>query len=463
MSTIRTSVAVAVAATMLATGALLSGQADAQPSDAARSCPLPSGTAQPERATPDEVRLDPRAVQQAIGYASRHQRLSVQIFRHNCLVATTALNPVTGNVPYNVFSSTKSVVSMLTGIAWGQHRLELDDPIGGYLPEGWVDRAHRAITIRQLLTESAGLKESILSETATVGNDPNVARQALALPITHRPGTNFDYSQRTPDLLAYIVSRSIGEDLQKFAQRELFDPIGIPRRSYFWLRDRAGNSYGYAHLFIRPEQFAHLGLLMGNHGKWNGRQVIPAEYVELVSRPTAPNPCYGLLFWTNAGDRCKSANLPAAQVVDHALIPSAPRDLYAMVGALQQNNFMIPSLGIVVTWTGAFGDRSLEPLALVSAKPAGDLYYTFFRILMRGVQDNHIPDPGPYRPDPVTLNADPNNYLDPFVLAGGAGFGPYAPKNCTVVACPDSSRTAGPEHEIPDITHAAGASASPTG
>ncbi|MBN9738388.1 MULTISPECIES: serine hydrolase [unclassified Pseudonocardia] len=431
--------AVATAAACAAlVGTVVVGQAAAAPAGpAAEPCALPSGSGGPERSTPEAQQLDPAAVRDAIAYAQTNMRLSVRIHRHNCLVGTGPLDPVTENVPMNVWSSTKSVVSMATGIAYGQGRLGLDDPIGAYLPDGpgWGDDAHRAITVRNLLQEAGGLDEAILSEAATVGNDPHVARQALALPITHEPGTNFAYSQRTPDLLAFVVARAVGQDFQDFVQDTLFDPIGIDRDSYVWLRDRSGNTYGYAHLFMPSEQFARLGLLMQNGGAWNGRQVVPADYVRQVSEPSVPNPCYGLLFWTNRGDTCTTPDLPASRVLDHESTQSAPRDMYAMVGALHQNNFIVPSLDMTITWNGVLGDKSPDPQALLSASPA-DLYYNFFRILMRGVEDQDVPDPGPYRPDTPSTDLSPDNYLDPAVLGNGLGVGPYAPPGCSVVACP---------------------------
>lgn len=447
-------------ATMMAAfvfaGVSVAGSAQAAPQPAVSSgCTLPAGAGAPERSDPAAQQLDPAVVAQALAYASANTRSSVRIYRNNCLVGTSPLDPVTQNVPFNVFSSTKSVVSMAAGIAYGQGKLGLDDPIGKYLPTGpgWGDPAHRAITVRNLLQEAGGLKESILTEFASIGNDPNVAREALALPITHQPGTNFDYSQRTPDLVAYIVSRAVGQDFQTFVQHTLFDPIGIAKDSYFWLRDRSGNTYGYANLFIPSEQFARLGLLMQNHGAWDGHQIVPADYVDMVSTPSRPNPCYGLLFWTNRGNTCKTTNIPASRVLDHPLTASAPRDMYAMVGALQQNNFIIPSLHMTVTWTGVLGDKAPDPQAILSASPSADLYYNFFRILMRGVRDQDVPDPGPYTPDQPSANLDPLNYLDPRVLGNGLGVGPYAPPGCNVLYCPPSDLTTGPRQEVPDIAN----------
>ena len=406
------------------------------------SCALPTSGVNFGQATPSQEDLNPVDVANAIAFAETHLRASVQIFRNNCKVAQGVLDPVTNSIPWEIFSSTKSVISILTGIAYDQHKLALNDPIGKYLPTGpgWGDAAHRAITIRDLLTETAGLRESILTEFASVGTDPNIAQEALAQPLVHTPGTYFDYTQRVPDLLGYVVQRAVGQDLQAFAQKYLFGPMGIPADSYIWLRDRSGLTYGYANLFIPPDQFTKLGLLMQNDGNWNGQQLLSTNYITQLRRPTATNGCYGFLFWVNGGQTCTSANIPAAQVVDKELIPAAPSDLFAMVGALQQNNFMIPSLHMTVTWTGVLGDTTPNLAGLISASgAASNLYDTFFRILMSGVEDQHVPDPGPYTAPPEDYDVNLNNFISPNVLLTDLVTNPY----CNVLFCSGTIPTKG--------------------
>ncbi|GAB3689962.1 serine hydrolase domain-containing protein [Saccharopolyspora tripterygii] len=406
--------------------------ATAQPGRPETRCAAPDGDSAATRVEPGAVDLDPAAVRDALTYANTHLRASVQVFRHDCLVGTGALDPVTQNVPVNVWSSTKSVVSLLTGIARDRGQLQLDDPIDRYLPQGpgWGDAAHRAITVRQLLTQTSGIRQAIASEAATTGTDVDIAREALAQPLVREPGSAFEYSQRGVDLLAFVVQRAVGRDLQEFAQEALFAPVGIAAHDYVWLRDRSGNTYGYAHLFIPPERFARLGLLMAHDGEWNGTRVVSADYVSQLRQPTATNGCYGFLFWTNAGKPCTSANVPHAQTVDRQMITSAPADLYAMVGAFHQNNFVIPSLGIVVTWTGLLGDTAPNAAGIASSLPA-DLYHNFFRILLRGIRDQHVPDPGPYQNPPFDFDFNPINYADPRVLLTDLAPHPQ----CNVLVC----------------------------
>lgn len=404
-------------------------------SAASRLCGLPAlGSSSAEVAEPAAVNLDPVQVDRAIEYAMEHNRVSVQVFRNNCQVGHASLGNQTDHVALPLWSSTKSVVSLLTGIAWNQGKISLEDPIDRYLPTGpgWGDPAHRAITVRDLLTQSSGLTEAIASEGLTTSLDPHIAQQALALPLAQKPGDHFQYSQRAVDLLSFVVQRAVGEDLQSFAQRYLFGPIGIDGRDYAWLRDRSGVTYGYAHLMMSPKKYARLGLLLSNEGRWGGAQVVPERYIQLLQQPSPRNGCYGYLFWTNRGDSCTSASVPAAETVQHRMIPSAPSDLFAMVGLGHQNNFVIPSLNLVVTWIGFMGDSGPSIGAYLSAAPgSSDLYYKFFEILLKGVRDQELPTPEPFVPAPPDYDFDSRNVFDWALLTTNL----FPNTNCNVFSC----------------------------
>jgi hypothetical protein len=191
---------------------------------------------------------------------------------------------------------------------------------------------------------------------------------------------------------------------------------------------------------------------MLDSGNWNGQQIIPAAYVHQVAIPTKTNPCYGLMFWNNAGRPCVTASIPSRGVLDRRMVPSAPADMYAMVGAFQENNFIIPSLHMLVTWTGLGGDASLDPQAILSAQPGADLYYNEFRLLMHGVEDQHIADPGPYKADSPNLNLDPVQYLNPNVLLDGLGLNAGASPDCNILY--GTNPTTGPTENLDAIVGA---------
>ncbi|MFI6869051.1 serine hydrolase domain-containing protein [Nocardia sp. NPDC050406] len=376
-----------------------------------KHCALSDGR-QLETAKPEEVGLDSAALRRAIDFAADPTRFTVRVYRNNCLVAGRENTERSGETAWNLWSSTKSVVAMVTGIAVDEGRLRVDDPIDAYLPAGLGDSAHRAITVRNLLTESSGMQVAVASEgiTGLAQMDPNVVAQALAMPIVHEQGTQWQYSQRAVDLLVHVVQQAVGEDFQAYAQRKLFDPLGIPASDYFWARDRSGNTYGYAHLVLPPDDFVKLGLLLVNRGDWNGRQVISQAYLTEAVSPVATNSCYGFLFTVN-GDNCET------------MFPGLPKDAIQMSGMMRQDNFIVPSLGLLVSWTGV-----TVPGSSVSFP------HEVLRAVTSAFATPRLQDPGPYRPMPdITLN-DPM-ISNPDATYAALGFGPMAYPGCNAAEC----------------------------
>lgn len=366
----------------------------------------------PATADPAAVALDPTGVAAAMATADDSTRFNVQLYRNNCLVAAGPHNAASGGVAWNLWSGTKSVVSLVAGIAVDQGRLRVDDPIDRYLPPGLGDAEHRAITVRSLLTESSGMEVAVAAEGAAglVQLDPNVVAQAMAMPIEKPQGTEFKYSQRAVDLLAYVIGRAVDEDFQTFAQRTLFDPLGIQRGDYYWARDRAGNTYGHAHLILPPDDFAKLGLLVANHGAWNERQVVSAAYLREATTPSPTHPCYGYLFVVN-GPQCSPQ------------FPGLPADAVKMSGMLRNDSYIVPSLGLVFSWTGVS----------VPNGPLG-LTHQVMRQLVAAFRDVAIPDPGPYQPLPDVAVTDPM-IANPAPFLGLAGIGDYAYPGCSFLSC----------------------------
>lgn len=411
------------------------GVAGAPAREGQEQCAAPAAGAGPQQVAPGEVGIDQAKLDEAIAFAASRMRINVQVYRNNCLIGRGPLNDQTDDLRWNVWSSTKSFVSMLAGIANTQGALDLDAPIGTYLEPGQGDEAHRAITVRDLLTQTSGLQQSIVSEGLPSGADldPSVVEQSLALPLIHEPGTFFEYTQRGPDLLAHVIEKAVGEDLQVFAQRELFDPIGIGADRYHWSRDRSGNTYGFAFLFIPPKDFARIGMLLSNNGEWNGRRIISTDYMRQMRQPAETNPCYGYLTWVN-GSPCTAPTLPSRKTYDLSPFEGMPADAFATVGALQQNNFLIPSMGLQVTWNGILGDVSPDPSTVLSANSNSELYRSFLRKIFAAYDAPSMPDPGAYEPT-FNLDLDIPNLANPDVLTAPFGIGPMAPENCDVFSC----------------------------
>ncbi len=335
-----------------------------------------------QTASPASEDLDASDVAQAILYAQLNLSASVRIYRHDCLVGESGEDPQSEFAPVNIWSATKGIVSVLVGRAVEMGKLSVDDPIGKYLPQ--ADAAHGAITIRELLQQNSGLEFHWLNDIVSGGE--NSVDYTLGEKFTHTPGTYFEYAQTTVTVLGAVVSAAVGEDLQTFATTQLFEPLGIPRARWTWGRDAAGNTQGYAFLNMAPVDMAKIGALLLHGGRWGDQQLIDPTYVKEMSQASTTNGGYGFLVWTNAGDSYITPSELARDVRNHPWVESAPRDMYALSGLFDQDIWVIPSLDMVVVRTGAQGS---DPWV-----------HEFFRYLMRGVEDQHIPDPGPAPNEP---------------------------------------------------------------
>ncbi|MDX6649891.1 MAG: hypothetical protein QOJ97_1842 [Solirubrobacteraceae bacterium] len=305
---------------------------------AARPCALPA--ADWERRAPAQLGLNPGALRAALDWASRSTGSAVAVYRHGCLAGERG-----ARTRAEGWSLAKSVTSMLAGRAATLGRLDLDRPIAALYPE--ADAAHGALTPRELLTMTSGLR---LDRARDLGSVPDRVRESLSAPFDHAPGTHWEYAQSPVALLADTVRRAVGRDFQVFAQDELFGRLGIARSAWRWDRDRAGNTEGWAHLRMRPGDWARLGQLMLRRGRWGARRLLSERYVSQALTRLRVNGGYGLLFWLNGG---RSYALPG--FVGRArgqLVPAAPRDLYMMVGRSGQRVYVIPSRDMVLVRMG---------------------------------------------------------------------------------------------------------------
>ena len=202
--------------------------------------------------------------------------------------------------PGDVFAVSKSVTSILIGIALGQGKLQsVDQPISDFLPEvlePGADPRARGITVKHLLTMTSGF-------------DPNTGsalwQWSLRRPLVAAPGAKFEDERETGNILAVLLSRAVKQGGNDFARRNLFQPIGIT--SADWRVDDEGNLLGAYGLAMTARDMVKIGSLYLHHGKWNGRQIVPESFVtESIAPHITGDPAdHGYLWWVGKpiGDR----------------------------------------------------------------------------------------------------------------------------------------------------------------
>jgi len=354
------------------------------------SCALPSGAADFATAAPGAVGLDPAAVQRAVAYASDRGAESVRVYRHDCLVAASGLDAQYADQPLEGWSATKGVVSIAVGRAVALGLLAVDDPVGRYLPGLPAD--HAAITVRQFLTQTSGLRMAWANDLWAASATDSVA-DVLARPLEARPGERFLYAQTAVSVLPAVVAAAAHEDFRSFVRRELFEPLGITDREWSWAHDPAGNTQGFAFLRLAPVGWARLGELLLHEGRWGDRRLLPAEYVRGGAEGTAVNPAYGFLWWTNHGDTQLTAGFPDYERIDHRLWTALPPDAFGLSGLFGQDITVIPSLDMVLVRMGLPAELIMDPFGEPHGhRPPWD--HRYHRMLMAGVLDARVADPG---------------------------------------------------------------------
>jgi CubicO group peptidase (beta-lactamase class C family) len=234
---------------------------------------------------------------------------------------------------HHVWSVTKSIVSTLVGIAIGEGRIPgVHATLAELLPAHAEEMGPgvAAITLEQLLTMTSGVTDGPPSAdvASILGEEP-----------ASDPGAVFSYTNSSAHLIAAILVEATGMPLLDYARATLFDPLGIPTRpgdqptfadwsdltepsGFGWYVDAQGINLGGLGLSLRAQDMARIGLLHLDHGRWQGQQVVPADWVQSATTEHVPLEVgvegfapagevgYGYLWWTTriGGDAAYSAS-----------------------------------------------------------------------------------------------------------------------------------------------------------
>jgi CubicO group peptidase (beta-lactamase class C family) len=211
---------------------------------------------------------------------------------------------------HKLYSVTKSVTSMLVGIAIEQGAIEgLDVPVAELLP-GYTtanpDPRRDQMTLEHLLTMSDGIDwrehdfpyEDQRNTVRQMKASADAVQFVLDRPMARAPGEAWAYNSGATILLGAILEEATGRDLLLFAREFLFDPIGIGAVYWEQMYGRHYETDGGLHM--TPRDMARLGYLMLHNGKWNGEQIVPADWVARSTQAHYPAYApygYGYQWW----------------------------------------------------------------------------------------------------------------------------------------------------------------------
>lgn len=227
---------------------------------------------------------------------------SLVLVRHGVVIAEGWWAPYGPELRHQLYSLSKSFTSTAVGIAAAEGKLRVDDPVIGFFPEEAPAEpsAHlKAMRLRDLLRMATGHQ----------GEPPHLrseswVRQFFAHPVPFKPGTHFLYNTPATFMQSAIVQKATGEKLHDYLGPRLFAPLGIEGAT--WEESPEGMSVGGFGLSVRTGDIATFGQMLLQKGTWEGRQIVPAAWVdEATSRQVGngSNPDsdwdqgYGYQFW----------------------------------------------------------------------------------------------------------------------------------------------------------------------
>lgn len=240
------------------------------------------------------------------------------------------------------FSMAKSITSLLVGAALKEGKIHsLQDPVGNYLPE-FASGKKAAVKIIDLLTMSSGSDwdESYanpFSVTTQAYYGSDLYKVATGVDITHTPGTLHSYKSGDSQLLGLIVEKATGKSLSAYVSEKLWQPLGAEHPALWSTDHTGGHEKAYCCFNSNVRDFARLGQMMLDSGRWKGNEIIPMDYYLSSIRPCdipdeSGHPCnyYGYQWW---------------------IVPNQQEIFYAR-GILGQYIIVIPSKKMVLVRLG---------------------------------------------------------------------------------------------------------------
>lgn len=226
----------------------------------------------------------------------------------------------------NSFSMAKSVVSLLVGCAIDDGYIRsVDQPVADFLPGAWTWRAEagscqRAVAavvasdgagsrvgspeetlvgsdetcgvplrIRDLLTMSAGFhwnesSASLFSPTTQIYYGGDLTAILNRVRFKERPGRYFEYQSGVTQLLAMVLTRAVGRSLADYASEKLWRPLGAEEDA-IWSTDDKGVEKAFCCFNSNARDFARIGQLILQHGRWNGVPLVDSAYLRAAVTP----------------------------------------------------------------------------------------------------------------------------------------------------------------------------------
>ncbi len=309
-----------------------------------------------QTSTPTEQNMDSAKLEAMINYIEEQQFAidSILVIRNGYIVEEKYLS-TQNDTPHQIYSCTKSIISALIGIAIREGYIDsVDQKVVNFFPERNIsnlDSRKQAMSLEHLLSMTTGLEWNELNIPYSSQNSVYQLRRSnnwvqfiLDRPMVAEPGTTWTYNSGASHLLSAIIAQTTGNSTLAFAQKHLFEPLGIS--NVHWSTDPQGIFLGGSSIRLTTRDMAKFGYLYLNNGTWNGEKTVPAEWTNKSTRKfisLSEYTDYGYQWW---------------------IFPQL--DVYSAIGYGGQWIVVIPKYDIVVVFTASMGEDDLPFYDLIS-------------------------------------------------------------------------------------------------
>jgi CubicO group peptidase (beta-lactamase class C family) len=232
-----------------------------------------------------------RLTESETDYHAQNQSVSFLVIHHDSIIYESYWDGFNADSISNSFSMSKSIIGLLTGIAIDEGKIEnVDKPVYWYMPQ-YREGLGEELTIKHLLTMSSGIDfdEHYINPfafPAKANYGDNLELLLCDYSVTEKPGERFHYKSGNTQLLGHIISDVMRTSLSDMATKHVWSKIGAEKFALWSLDHEDGMEKAFCCINATARDFARIGKLYKDHGKWNGTVVVDSTYVAASIMPS---------------------------------------------------------------------------------------------------------------------------------------------------------------------------------
>lgn len=303
-----------------------------------------------------ELTVDPAAIEKAANYAEAKVSDGFLVWQGGKLQHASYYQGFNRERLIASKSMAKMIVGLVIGRAIEQGFIKsVDQPVSDFVTE-WQGTPKQGPTIRHFLQNSSGISRFDYSNnlpwSQTMREYVGEYHEELLINETeyqYKPGTEYDYSMITSDMLAIIVERATKQRYADYVGKNLIQPIGAQGGTVYINRP-GGLAHSGCCMMLPAESFIRLGVLMAQDGVWEGERILPAGWVRETITPSPANPKWGLHIWIGQPYQERVRFFPERSQKIGVLHsePYAADDLFLWDGSGNQAMWISPTKNLVV-------------------------------------------------------------------------------------------------------------------